>query len=134
MSRANLEEPFSDRMSLPAVQARSRVAFASTLVLVFLCGALAGAVVVRAGGARWMAKPAPPFWTEAGKSLSLEKWKHDLDLTPEQVGEIELILDDFNTLYKNVTFDGKARILKVLTDEQKAKFQKMVGDSPIKQQ
>ena len=81
------------------------------------------------GGHRWMHRQPTPFYTEAGKQISLGKWKKDLDLTPDQTREIESILDDFSTYYRNVVSDGKTRILRILNDDQKKKFQKLVGDA-----
>ena len=66
---------------------------------------------------------------EAEKIITLEKWKKDLDLTPEQTAEIELVLDDFTMYYRNVVSEGKVRIMKILNDEQRQKFQKLLDDS-----
>ena len=115
-------------MSLPVAQSRSRAAFVTTLVLVFFSGAVAGAVAVRMRPV----DPSIPFYTQGGQRMSVARLKGQLDLTPEQAGEIESILDDFNTFYRNITFDGKARILKILNEDQQKKFLKMSGETPPK--
>lgn len=99
-----------------------------TIGLVFLTGAVCGAFFMDLGAHRWVRRSAP-FWTEAGKAISLEKWKRDLDLTPEQTRQIESILDDFGMYYRNVMSDGKSRILKILNEEQRKKFDRLLGEA-----
>ena len=101
----------------------SRLACVMTITLVFLTGAIAGAVAMNFGGHKWIHRsPTPAFWTEGGKEVWLQRWKRELNLTPEQTQEMKLILDDFGLYYRNVLGDGKARILRILNDEQKRKF------------
>ena len=59
--------------------------------------------------------------------------KKDLDLTPEQAVQIETVLDEFVLYYQNLQgqmddfrAEGKNRILRVLDERQKAKFEKMM--------
>lgn len=106
----------------------SRATCVFAICLVFFAGAIAGAVATNMGAARWMKRSAP-FWTEAGKDASLQKWKRDLQLTPEQAQQMADILDDFSMYYRNVLGDGKARILRILNDEQKKKFDKLLIDA-----
>ena len=70
-----------------------------------------------------------PIYTEAGKAFSLQKLKKDLNLNPQQVKDLELVLDDFGVYYRNVLSDGKNRVLRILDDEQKKKFEKMLGEA-----
>ena len=70
-----------------------------------------------------------PFYTDAGKAFSLQKLKKELNLNEEQVKDLETILDDFGMYYRNVLSDGKNRVLKILNDDQKKKFEKMLGDA-----
>lgn len=76
---------------------------------------------------KFMHRPAP-FWTEGGKDIWLQRWKKELDLTPEQSQEMASILDDFGTYYRNILSDGKARILRILNDDQKRKFDKLLEE------
>ena len=79
------------------------------------------------GGHEWLHRSLP-FWTEGGKEVSLQRWKKELNLTPEQSQQLTLILDDFGLYYRNVLSDGKARILRVLNDDQKRKFDKLLAE------
>lgn len=108
-----------------AVWQTSRAACIVTITLVFLTGAIAGALAMNFGAHKYMHRSAP-FWTEGGKEIWLQRWKKDLDLTPEQTQEMTLILDDFGIYYRNVLSDGKARILRILNDEQRRKFDKLL--------
>ena len=38
------------------------------------------------------------------------------------------ILDDFGVYYRNVLSDGKARILRILNEDQKRKFEKLLEE------
>ena len=96
-----------------------------TILLVFLTGAIAGAVAMNLGAHKYMHRSVP-FWTEGGKEVWLQRWKKDLDLTPEQTQEMTLILDDFGMYYRNVLNDGKARILRLLNEQQKRKFDQLL--------
>ena len=99
----------------------------TTLLLVFLAGAIAGAVAMNLGAHKWMHR-STPFYTEGGKELWLQRWKKDLSLTPEQSQEMAVILDDFGMYYRNVLSDGKARILHILNEDQKRKFDKLLDE------
>ena len=105
----------------------SRLACITTVTLVFLTGAIAGAVAMSLGPHRWIHRSVP-FWTEGGKEVWLQRWKKDLNLTPEQSQEMTVILDDFGLYYQNVLRDGKARILRILNDDQKRKFDKLLEE------
>ena len=87
------------------------------LLLVFLCGALAGAVAMNLG-AHTMLHPRP-FWDNSSRAEYLKTITRELDLSPDQRVQMESILDDFAKYYQTVLSDGKARILNVLNDEQK---------------
>lgn len=101
----------------------------AVLLLVFLCGAAAGALATRMFSPRM-----PAAWTAGGREWTLEMMKKELDLTPQQAAEIETVLDEFVLYYQNLQgqmddfrAEGKKRILRVLTPEQRARFEKMVG-------
>ncbi len=103
----------------------ARLTCVMTITLVFLAGALAGAVAMNLGAHKWMHRSAP-FYTEGGKEVWLQRWKKDLSLTPEQSQEMAVILDDFGMYYRNVLSDGKARVLRILNEDQKRKFDKLL--------
>jgi hypothetical protein len=112
---------------LAVVPRASRAACALSLTLVFLTGVLTGAVAMNLGAHKLMHRSAP-FYTEGGKDVWLHRWQKELDLTPEQTQQMTLILDDFGTYYRNVLSDGKGRILRILNEDQKRKFDKMLED------
>jgi hypothetical protein len=97
------------------------------ITLVFLTGVIAGAVGMSVGGHEWLHRSLP-FWTEGGKEVSLQRWKKELDLTPQQSQDLAIILDDFGLYYRNVLSDGKARILRILNEDQKRKFDKLLAE------
>lgn len=105
-----------------------------TLCCVFLAGAATGAVAMRFGLSSQPHKHNP-VWNEAGREISLQKFKKELDLTPRQTEEFERIIDDFMTYYQyaqaqmdDVRATGKGRILRILQEDQKVKFEKMMGE------
>lgn len=111
----------------------------TTLLLVFLSGAVAGAITMRLGAPPERHR-AGPYWSEGGREISLQKFKKELNLTASQAGEMETVLDDFMMYYQtlqaqmdDVRATGKARILRLLDNDQKSKFERMIGDVQGKQ-
>jgi hypothetical protein len=110
-----------------------------TLLAVFLSGAAAGALAMRLSVSPERHK-AGPWWREGGREISLQRFKKDLDLTAEQTQEMERVLDDFMMYYQtlqaqmdDVRATGKQRILRILREDQKQLFEKMIGDIQNKQ-
>ena len=103
-----------------------RAAGISTLVLVFLCGAGVGALAFTLGAHKSLHRD--PFWTSSGRAMELERVKRELELTPAQAEQMESILDDFSQYYRTVLSDGKARIMQILDESQKKKFQQMLQE------
>jgi len=101
-----------------------RVAGLTVLVLVFLCGAVAGALVMNFGVHNRLHQPA--FDTRAGRTLYFEHLRKELDLTPAQAEQMQSILDDFWKYYRTVLSDSKSRIDEVLNPAQRAKFDRML--------
>jgi Spy/CpxP family protein refolding chaperone len=111
-----------------------------TLLIVFLCGASAGMLVMSLSVHRRWAPVQQPSWKESGKDISLQRFKKELDLTPEQTEQLETILDDFFTYYHtlqaqldDVRASGKSRIVRILNPEQRRKFDKLMLDLQDKQ-
>ena len=103
----------------------------TTLFLVFLAGATAGAVSMKFG-LHEVLHPASPT-----PASVLQKFRTDLNLTPSQAEKISLILDDYRHYYQSVQDQqddiratGKMRILQELNADQRDKFQKMMGEIP----
>jgi len=109
-----------------------------TLICVFLAGAATGAITMRFGFPPERHKPGLA-WNEAGREITLQRFKKELDLTPSQTEEFERIIDDFMTYYQyaqaqmeDVRATGKGRILRILREDQKVKFAKMMGEVQTK--
>lgn len=90
-------------------------------------------------GHRWQ-NPKPLSWKEGGREVTLERFKRELKLTPEQTAQLEAILDDFFMYYHTlqaqldeVRATGKDRILRVLDAEQRRKFERMMSELQSKQ-
>jgi hypothetical protein len=105
-----------------------KLAGVGVLLLVFLCGAVAGALAMNLG-AHTVLHPHP-FWDNSTKTEYLKSVTKRLDLTPEQASQMASILDDFAKYYQTVLSDGKARIFSILNEEQKRKFEKMLKERP----
>lgn len=101
-----------------------KLACAVTFALVFLCGVAAGALSMRSTVHRPLHRDA--FWTDNGKALYLSQVKKDLNLTPEQVQQMDSVLNDFAQYYRTVLSDGRTRIYSILNDDQKRKFDVML--------
>jgi len=91
-----------------------------TLILVFLCGAVAGALVMS------MTRIHATQPLSAGFSMSVAEMKSGLNLTDEQTRQLTSILDDFSRIYDNVMSDGQSRILLILDPDQKKRFEQML--------
>ena len=95
-----------------------------TIVLVFLCGAVAGAVVMS-----YFGHTHPTAIVQTPRlTMSVVEWKSKLELTDEQTLQLTSILDDFSRMYDNFLADGNARIVQILNDKQKQKFDQMMRD------
>ena len=108
----------------------------SLLVLVFLCGAAAGALVMRLAGT-YTARPSISTWKESAREMTLDWFRRELALTPDQAREIETVLDDYVIYYQNLQtqmddfrYEGKKRILQILNEEQREKYLRMSGQPP----
>jgi Spy/CpxP family protein refolding chaperone len=97
------------------------------LVLVFLCGAGAGALAMTLGVHR--ALHQPDFDTPTGKIRFFERMQKELNLTPAQSEQMQSILNDFWQYYRSVLSDSKSRVEQILTYEQRQKFERMLQDA-----
>lgn len=105
-----------------------------TLLLIFLCGAVVGALAMRYG-IHGFIQQTGPYWNEGGKEISLQRFRKELDLSPEQAEQMETVLDDFVLYYQTlqtqmdeVRASGKERILRILNPEQRKRFEKMLSE------
>jgi hypothetical protein len=109
-----------------------RVLFA--VFLVFFAGALVGALTMRWSLVRAESRPQA-LYTIDGREVPLEQLVKELQLDPVQAQELEMMLDDF-VMYvqmlqmqmEEVRASGKSRILDILDEQQRTKFEKIMGD------
>ncbi len=104
------------------------------LLLVFLCGVVVGMLGMSLSGRRW-AYAQQASWKEGSKEVTLERFKRELRLTPQQAAELESVLDDFFKYYHTlqaqldeVRATGRHRILRLLNPEQRKKFEQMMSE------
>ena len=107
----------------------------ATLLLVFLCGAASGVLGTKLWARRNAPKVSAALRLEHKRDV-LERFKTDLDLSREQVEKIEIILDDFMKYVHDLQVQmdetrayGKEQILKVLTEEQRKKFERTLAEA-----
>ena len=103
----------------------------TTLVLVFITGALAGAITMRSGLHDRLHRSVP-YWRDDNSVFSYDKLKKELNLTPEQSERLKTILDDFVKYHddleaqiEDVRATGRNRIVQMLTPEQRQRFEQL---------
>jgi Spy/CpxP family protein refolding chaperone len=108
----------------------------TTLVLVFLTGALAGAIGMRAGLHEQLHRSAV-YLRGDQPDFSYEQLKRELNLTPEQSEHLKTILDDFvkyhqdlETQIEDVRATGRNRIVQILTPAQRKRFEELSDRLP----
>jgi Spy/CpxP family protein refolding chaperone len=107
----------------------------TTLVLVFLVGAMAGAIGMQAGLHKQLHRVA--YWKGDRAEFSYDQLKRELKLTPDQSDRLKTILDDFVKYHQDleaqiedVRATGRNRILQMLTPEQRKRFEQLSSDLP----
>lgn len=104
----------------------------ATLVMVFLCGALAGAITMRSGLHERLHRSAAAYWGDDRTQFSYDRLKKELNLTPIQAERLKVILDDFVKYHEDlqeqiedVRATGRNRILQMLTPDQRRRFEEL---------
>jgi Spy/CpxP family protein refolding chaperone len=110
----------------------------TTLVLVFLAGAMAGAIGMQVGLHRELQRNAA-YWRGEKEAFSYDLLQRELNLTPEQSERLKTILDDFAKYHddlevqiEDVRATGRNRIVQILTPEQRKRFEKLSDQLPAK--
>jgi hypothetical protein len=109
----------------------------AVLLLVFVSGTLSGAIALRIRSKYLGSKQvtsSPPSWNN--KDGFLNRCKKELGLSEDQAVKMAKVLDDYRMYYQNlqeqleeVRSTGKNEILKILDEDQRQKFLKLVSDS-----
>jgi Spy/CpxP family protein refolding chaperone len=110
----------------------------STLVVVFLAGTAVGALSMQLGLHEKLHRTvsaAAPKTPPAAKDAVLQRFKTELNLSTVQTQQISSILDDYRHYYQSlqdqlddVRAMGKTRIVQILDEDQRQKFDKMMTE------
>jgi len=111
-----------------------------TLALVFLAGAAVGALTMQMGlhdrlHRTVSAASTPPAAHKASTDALVQRFKTELNLSGDQTDKIAMVLDDYREYYQSlqdqlddVRSTGKTRIMQILDEQQRAKFEKIMGN------
>jgi Spy/CpxP family protein refolding chaperone len=106
------------------------------LILVFLTGAMAGGIGMRAGLHEKL-HTTVGYWSNRNGEFSYDQLKRELNLTPEQSERLKTILDDFVKYHQDleaqiedVRATGRNRIVQMLTPEQRKRFDQLADHLP----
>lgn len=104
-----------------------------TFSLIFLCGALVGAIAITFTQSPSFVASSPQ---ELSREMTLSRLTTELDLTAEQQERLRVVLDDYFQYYHalqdqldEVKASGREKITQLLTDKQKSKFEKMLKEA-----
>jgi Spy/CpxP family protein refolding chaperone len=123
-------------MSMAPAERNTKVI--STLAFVFLAGMACGALVMSMSlhgklHRTVAAASAPP--AQASRDAVVQRFRTELNLTPDQTQQIAGVLDDYRHYYQSlsdqlddVRSTGKNHIVQILNPEQREKFEKMMKD------
>jgi hypothetical protein len=114
-----------------------------TLVLVFLAGGAVGALTMQMGLHERLHRtvsaasvPAPEHKASTNDAL-VQRFKTELNLSGDQTDKIAMVLEDYRQYYQSlqdqlddVRSTGRTRILQILDNQQRAKFEKIMGNLP----
>jgi hypothetical protein len=98
-----------------------------SFALVFLCGAVSGALLMNLKNQVRNPSSAVRAHGHFGGQFELNHLRKELELNDEQARQLSMILDDVAKYYDNVLSDGQTRVMQILDDKQKEKFQKMLA-------
>jgi hypothetical protein len=107
----------------------------TTLMVVFLAGAATGALFMQIGLHDMLHRGAPRPAAVQNRDVILSQFKTQLDLSQPQADRLALVLDDYRQYYQSLQDQlddlratGKTRIMAILDEQQKQKFEKMMTD------
>lgn len=108
--------------TLTAAPRSAKTTLIISFALIFLCGAVSGALVMN-------------MRTHVGRTVvrgtfsshsEVQRLHRALNLTDEQTRQLQMILDDVAKYYDNVLSDGQTRVMQILDDNQKQKFRDLL--------
>ncbi len=105
----------------------------TTLLFVFVLGAVTGALGMRLGLHDRLHPSAPTTWKNPNASrVFLERCRKELNLTPKQTEEMGSILDDYKQYYESledIRSTGKRRIMALLDEQQRRRFEQLLSEA-----
>ena len=113
---------------------------AGTLAVVFLAGAAVGALTMQMGLHERLhrtvsAATLPVIRKASSNDALIQRFKTDLNLSADQTDKIAMVLADYREYYHSledqlddVRSTGKSRIMQILDEQQRAKFEKIMGN------
>jgi hypothetical protein len=104
----------------------ARFAVCAVLLLVFMCGAAAGALAVDSRAHSRMHQSA--LDAPGGRALNFDRLQRELNLSAPQAEQVSSILADMWQYYRTVLTDTKSRVEQVLTRDQREKFEQILRD------
>jgi hypothetical protein len=112
--------------TLVAAPKSAKTALCVSFVLIFLCGVVSGALLMNwTNHTTHTARESTKGHFDS--RFELQHLRKELDLTDEQTRQLSMILDDVAKYYDNVLSDGQTRVMQMLDDSQKAKFQQLLA-------
>jgi hypothetical protein len=97
-----------------------------SFALVFLCGSVTGALLMNLNLKSHTARH-DAVKGHFDSHFELNHLHKQLDLSDEQTRQMSMILDDVAKYYDNVLSDGQTRVMQILDEKQREKFQKMLA-------
>jgi Spy/CpxP family protein refolding chaperone len=113
--------------TLVAPPKSAKATLCASFALIFLCGAVTGALVMNFSRTHTLIARHDSAPGHFGSRFELQHLHHELDLTDEQTRQLSMILDDVAKYYDNVLSDGQTRVMQILDEKQKAKFQQLLA-------
>jgi Spy/CpxP family protein refolding chaperone len=108
--------------TLAAAPKSAKTTLCISFALIFLCGAVSGALLMNLRNHPGRVVVHGMFSSHS----EVERLHKALDLTDEQTRQLQMILDDVAKYYDNVLSDGQTRVMQILDDKQKEKFQHLL--------
>ena len=106
------------------------------VLLIFLCGLVSGALAMKLWSGKdrqtqvAQADTTPPV---SRTQRLVDRFTRELKLTPEQVHQLSVILDETRLRYQikedSTRAEGRNRVRQILTNAQRAKYEEIIADA-----
>lgn len=110
------------------------------VAFIFICGMATGAFTWHVAQRRWF-PPKPPVLSAEGKSVAMDHFNRELELSEQQARAVESILDEFimeqadlMARFRTSRTSGHQRLNEVLNEEQRTRLKKVLEELNTQQQ